>query len=302
MPVITEDLIEDPPAEEVEAEVFSEEVSEEADAADGGEAVEGEVEQEDGDELVVTIEGEETQEDEPTAGAPDWVKTTRERNRQLAGENKSLKRRLQELEGGQQPEAPIVVGDKPTMESVDFDADEFAEALEAWHGRKLKADEQQAKREAAQKAEADAWAKRLESYAQAKTKLRASDFDEAEAAVQDALSQTQQGLLVVAGKDAAASIVYALHKNPRRLRSLAAISDPVEFAAEVGELRKAVKVETRTKTAPAPERRISGSAPGAVSRGLDEKRLNDLREKAYASGDMTEYLREKERFNARKRA
>ncbi len=120
--------------------------------------------------------------------------------------------------------------------------------------------------------------------------------------MQDALSQTQQGLLVVAGKDAAASIVYALHKNPRRLRSLAAITDPVEFAAEVGELRKAVKVETRTKTAPAPERRISGSAPGAVSRGLDEKRLNDLREKAYASGDMTEYLREKERFNARKRA
>lgn len=300
MPIESE-LIEDPPIEDATEDVASEEVEQVEVESEVEAGAEGDEAAEDADELVVTIDGE-VEEAEP-AGAPDWVKNTRERNRHLVGENRALKKRLEALEGGQQAETPVVVGEKPTMESVDFDADKYSEALDAWHDRKRKAEEQQAKREQAQKAEADAWAKRLEGYAQAKSKIKAADYGEAETAVQDALTQTQQGLLVVAGKDAAASIVYALHKNPRRLRSLAALTDPVEFAAEVGELRKAVKIETRTKQPPEPERRIGGSAPaGAVSRSLDEKRLNDLRDKAYASGDMTEYLREKERFNARKRA
>lgn len=294
---------------------------EDADSDDLGESSEDsadDVSDEEGhdeNEVLVSIDGDEDNADDDRR-APDWIKATRERNKALNTENRTLRRKLAELESGAKAgavQAPVVVGEKPkrpTMESVDYDSDKLDQAiekydrdLEAWHDRKREADAQTAEAESAQQAERDAWNKRLQGYAQAKARLSVPDYDDAESVVQDALSETQQGVLIVAaGKDAAPAIVYALSKRPNRLRELASITDPVEFAAEVGELRKTVKVERKSKAAPEPERKLRGNATGAVSRSLDQKRLDDLREKAYASGDMTAYFEAKQKYEARKRA
>jgi len=240
--------------------------------------------------LVVTI-GEESppSDEEEQRSAPEWLRELRKRNRELTRENRELKAR--------QVPAPetVKVGDKPTLEGCDFDAERFETELIAWTSRKRVAEEQAEKtRKAQEQAEAD-WQARLHTYrtAAAELKAKAKDFDDAEESVKSIFSVVQQGVML-SGADKPEILVYALGKNPKKAAELASISDPVKFAFAVAKLETQLKVQPR-KAAPLPERAVRGSAPALSA----DSTLEKLREQASQTGDFTKVAAYKRQMRAK---
>jgi hypothetical protein len=243
------------------------------------------------DEVVVTIgDTAPPQEEEEIAKAPEWVRELRKTNRELARENRELKK--SQLEKTQVAEA-AVLGPKPTMADpeIDYDAVKFEAALMKWNDQKRTVDNEAAQRQAAEQKSQDAWAARLKDYGEAKVKLKVKDFAEAEAVALEALTQVQQGI-VVQGAENSALVIYALGKNPEKLKELNAITDPVKFAFAVAKLEKDLKLTTR-KAPPPPEKVVTGSAPKS---GVVDSQLERLRTEAEKTGDYTKvtaYKRQK---------
>lgn len=240
------------------------------------------------DEVVVSIGDEQPQPEEAEHRAPEWVRELRQKNREQA-------RRIRELEQAQSRQQPAKpAGQKPTLESCDFDADRFERELTAWHERKQAEEAEERKQREAEEAAARAWQAKLKGYADAKAALKVPDFEDAEAVALEHLSQVQQGV-IVNGADNAALLVYALGRNPQRAKELAAIADPVKFAFAVAKLETQLKVTPR-KPATLPEKTVAGgSAPGTT---LAAQRLDDLRRKAEASGDYSAYFAAKRKLKA----
>lgn len=254
-------------------------------AAEDAPAGERSSEQDEPGEVAVTFGDEPApQPEEEQNKAPEWVRELRKANREKD-------RRIRELESrlaapAQQPQA-VVVGEKPTLAGCDYDADVFEQKLSDWTDRKRQADEASRKQqEQAQQAQ-QAWQAKRQSYDAEKAEFRAKypAFDEAEEAVKDALSETQQGLILHAIKSRAA-LVAALGASPKKLKELAGIADPILFTASIAVLEKELKVTPR-KTAPLPERQIRASAPGGLA---PSARLEELRSKAEKTGDYSAYL------------
>ena len=82
-------------------------------------------------------------------------------------------------------------------------------------------------------------------------------------------------------------MIYALGKNPKKAKELAAIADPVKFAFAVAKLEAQLKVTNRKPSPPPPERVISGT--GRVSGAVDST-LERLREEAARTGDMSKVV------------
>lgn len=208
--------------------------------------------------------------------------------RKLRAEIRDRDARLAELA---KPSAPQVVevGEKPTLESCDYDEDTFETALDAWKDRKRQAEE--AKTQAQRDAQANqaAWAEEMADFGRKKAALKVRDFEAAEEEVVAGLSQTQQAIVIKASSDAA-KVIYALGKHPAKLATLAAIQDPIKFAVAVSKLEGTLKVTTGNRTAPAPEGIVRGSAP--ISRQTD-KHLQRLEAEAERTGDRTEVVRYK---------
>lgn len=227
--------------------------------------------------------------------APQWVRDLRKSDREKA---KRIRELEQQVAAGKQPQqqpAQIVVGDKPTLEGCDFDAESYADKLVAWNDRKRQADEQVAQARQEQETAQAAWQQKLNGYSAAKTALKVPDFDDAEAVVLEKLSKTQQAILISGAKSHAA-LIYALGKNPAQLQKLAAIKDPVEYAFAAARLEGELKVVPR-KNPPAPERQVRSSA-GSSSIDSTEARLE---KEADASGDRSNliaYRRQKRRQQA----
>jgi hypothetical protein len=284
------------PTEEVEEIAAVEE--EQVEGQEGADA-EGEQQPEaEADEVVVTIGDDPAPEEEeiPATAAP-WIKDLRKRNQETVKENRELKKKLEALQAAPADKL-VTIGEKPTLESCEYDTDKFEQELEQWHEAKRKVSEQERKKqEAGAKAQA-AWQATLESYSKRKSELKVSDYEEAEFAAQEVLSVTQQGV-ILSGADNPALVVYALGKNPKKAQELAAISDPVKFAFAVAKLEKDMKVTPR-KTAPLPESTVRGNA--RVSAGVDST-LERLRAEADRTGDRTKvasYMKQQQA--AKKRA
>ena len=246
---------------------------------------------EESDETVVTIGDETPPEDEAElAKAPEWVKELRKNHRETQRQLREANEKLAAVSGAELK--PAALGEKPTLESCDYDASKFESELTSWHQRKLAADEEARKRQDDEKTAKAAWQAKLDAYGQAKAKLKVKDVDEVEAVVQEVLSTTQQGV-ILQGAENPALLVYALGKNPKKAKELAAIKDPVKFAFAVAKLETQLKVTTRK--APAPEEKISGSGP--ISGSVDSQ-LARLRSDAEKTGDYTkvnEYKRQKKK-------
>jgi hypothetical protein len=196
------------------------------------------------------------------------------------------------------PVGPKPVGPKPKLEDHDYDTDRYETALESWYAQKAAADK--AEREAQKQAEEaqKAWQAKLDGYGKAKADLKVRDYDEAEHTVMETLNVTQQGV-VLQGAENPALVVYALGKNPKKAKELAALTDPVKFAFAVAKLEAQLKVTPRTK-APAPERVLpAGTAP--VSGGSDST-LERLREEAARTGDLTKVHAYKQQLKAKAQA
>lgn len=275
------DVVEELETEEVE-EVESPEV-EESEEETETEAEEEETEEADEEEgeLVIEIEGESpTPEEGENEKAPGWVKELRKTARATQKENKALKERLNALEKPAE-EKRVVLGEKPTMESSDYDAEKFAADIGKWYEKKEVTDKQDKADEAKKGEQEKAWNTVLASYDEKKESLNVRDYATAEELVQESLSVQQQGM-ILNGADNSALVVYALGKNPNKAKEFAEIKDPVKFAFAVAKFEGKLKVGNR-KVKVTPEKKLSGS--GSVSQG--NSKLDKLRAEAAKTGDYT---------------
>lgn len=261
------------PSIEAENEIVTEDHSEEATET---------VETEGSDEEVSVSIGEASPASEKELEAPEWVKDLRKQHRELAKRNRELEEQLKQVAP---QKAPTQLGEKPTLESCDYDGDKFEAELTSWHERKRKIEDEVRQRENEVENQKKAWQTTVATYESAKGSLKVKDFSDAEDFVKDTLSVTQQGIILQGAKDAAL-VVYALGKNPAKAQELAAIKDPIKFAFEVARLEKDLKVST--KKAPPPEKVVrTGGTP--IS-GNAERTLERLREEAAKTGNYSKVI------------
>jgi len=236
----------------------------------------------DEDEVVISI-GEESPPQEEETRAPKWV-------RELRKSNREKERQIRELEAKLNATAtetkPVALSAKPTLESCDYDSDEYENKLAAWYEQKREYDAAEANAAAQRDAEAKEWQDKLDSYAKAKASLKVRDYEDAEAFALDTFNVTQQGI-VLQGSENPAHLIYALGKSQKRAKELASINDPVKFAFAVAKLETQLKVTNR-KAAAAPERTIT-SGGGRISGSVDST-LERLREEALKTGDLSKVM------------
>lgn len=232
------------------------------------------------EEVVVSI-GEEPEQVEEQA--PGWVNELRKQNREM-------KRQLKEREQATQTNR-VKLGPRPKLEDFAYDTAQYDVATDAWHDQKRSADAEAAIAKNSQDAAQKDWQSRQAFYTESKAALKYADVDEAEDVVRDALSVTQQGM-IMQGADNPGLLVYALGTSPAKLRELAAIKDPVKFAFKVAKMETQVTTSPRKPTAVPDKTPIGNSSPSASGNGNLEK----LRETAEKSGDYTAYFSEKRRI------
>lgn len=243
------------------------------------------------EEVIVTIGDEKPAEEEEQA--PDWVRDLRRKNREDQKRIRELEAKLQQA----QPQQAVPrLGPKPTLEGMDYDSQKYEAALEQWYSQKRQVDEFQSRVKQAEQQQMQAWQAKLEAYGAAKQSLKVRDYDDAEATVQESLNTVQQGVLLQ-GADNPAMVVYALGKNPKKAKELAAITDPVKFAFAVAKLEAQLKVAPK-KTPPPPEGAIRSTAPisGTVDSNLDR-----LRAEAERTGDYSKVFKYRQQLKAKGR-
>lgn len=266
-----------------------------ADNADEGEGNEGgdQNDEEADDSVVVTIGEEPPPTEDDQNHAPEWVRELRKANREDKKRIRELEEQLRAAKGDD-GHKPVTLGPKPTLETFDYDAEKYEEALASWYEQKRVVEEQKAKAKAETEAQEKEWQAKLESYGKAKASLKVKDFEDAEVNVQELLSSTQQGI-ILQGAENSALVIYALGKNPAKLKELAAITDPVKYAFAVSKLETQLKVTQRK--APPPERTVRGT--GSMSGAVDST-LERLRTEAEKTGDYTKVVQYRKQLKAKK--
>jgi uncharacterized membrane protein len=233
------------------------------------------------DDVVVSIAGEEPDEEDKQP-APQWVRDVRKKNRELQRENRELQDRIKAAN----PVEQVALGTKPTLETCDFDTNVYESQLEQWYNRKREVEDRERVIRQQQETEQQAWNQKVNNYAAGKQSFGATDYDEAEAVVNDTFSIAQQGILLQ-GSENPVQLIYALGKNPKKAKELAELKDPVQFSFAVAKLETRITVEKKKSTPPPPERRVSGT--GAMSGTVDSS-LERLRAEAAKTGDFTKVL------------
>ena len=250
------------------------------DEVDEGEPEE-EAESEEPDEIVVSIDGEEPPPQEEQA-APEWVRELRREHRELKKRNRELESRVSQ---SAETNPAVTLGAKPSLENLDYDTEKYEQSLADWYERKRLVDDQQSQARRSEEEQQQAWNAKLEGYVEAKTKLKVRDYDDAEEVAQQMFNVVQQGV-VIQGAENPALVIYALGKNPKKAKELAAIDDPVKFAFAVAKLESNLKIGNR-KAATQPERTVSATAS---SSGAVDSTLERLREEAARTGNMDKVM------------
>ena len=242
---------------------------------------EDKAESEDSDEIIVAIDGEESPPQEEQA-APEWVRELRREHRELKKRNRELESRVSQ---STETNPVVTLGAKPSLEALDYDTEKYEQSLADWYERKRLVDDQQAKARRSEEEQQRAWNAKLEGYVEAKTKLKVRDYDDAEEVAQQVFNVVQQGVMIQ-GAENPALVIYALGKNPKKAKELAAIDDPVKFAFAVAKLESQLKISNR-KAATKPEKTFSATAP---ARGAVDSTLERLREEASKTGNMDKVM------------
>lgn len=268
-------------------EVVDEDEDTEADETKGED--EGEVAESDDDEeeagLVVSLGDDDEDEDEDQSPV---IRSMREKLR-------DQKKRIKELEANAENETAdaVQLGEKPTLESVDYDSDKFEAALLEWNEKKRKSDADKQVQAERQEAMQKHYDERLASYQTAKQSLGARGFEDAEDAVRETLSTAQQSIIVANAKQPAI-LVYALGKNPDMMKELAEQPDLASFAFRLGQIESGMKVTGMNKK-PAPEKRLQGRSQAPAS---GSKKLEQLRSEAEKTGDYSKVTRYKKELRS----
>jgi hypothetical protein len=242
---------------------------------------EDKAESEDSDEIIVAIDGEEPPPQEEQA-APEWVRELRREHRELKKRNRELESRVSQ---STETNPVVTLGAKPSLEALDYDTEKYEQSLADWYERKRLVDDQQTQARRSEEEQQRAWNAKLEGYVEAKTKLKVRDYDDAEEVAQQLFNVVQQGVMIQ-GAENPALVIYALGKNPKKAKELAAIDDPVKFAFAVAKLESQLKISNR-KAATKPEKTFSATAP---ARGAVDSTLERLREEASKTGNMDKVM------------
>lgn len=217
--------------------------------------------------------------------------------RKLRDEIRKRDERLATLERGQQPQK-IEVGDKPTLETCEYDEAKFEAALDAWKERKAEVEQADAHAQKQTQVQQARFAEKLGDFGRQKTALAARDFEAAEDVVVSTLSQVQQAIVVKAAENSAA-VIYALGRHPQKLATLSAIDDPIEFTAALVKLEGTLKVTKRTRTPPEVDTPARGSAPLSQT---SDKELERLETEAAKTGDRSKVIAHKRKLKSKARS
>lgn len=243
------------------------------------------------EEDVITIGDEDAP--PPEEKAPDWVRKVRQDNREIKKENRDLRKQLES-----QGSVDQTAGPKPTLEGCDYDNAQFEQKLIAWHEKKAEADRKQVAEDAEQARQNADWQKNLDDYGEKKAALNVHDFEDAEEIAKETLSQTQQGIIVAAAENSAV-VMYALGKNPKRAKELAAIKNPVKFTAAMAKLEAQMKI-TKRKPSAQPEGVVKNSGGASIQTTGSDSELDRLREEAKESGDYSKVHAYKKQMSTQK--
>lgn len=200
--------------------------------------------------------------------APEWVKNTR-------NENRELKRQLRELQKQQGQPEQQVLREKPTAFDHDFDEDAYAEDLEQWLTEKQQVD-------AKVQAEQQKYQQYDERYVNDVNamKAKAPDYDEIEQSIVDTLPTSKQAMLKML-VDNPAKMVYALGKSPNKLQALSELDD-IQFAKQIVLMEQSMSTVKRNPNKPKPK---SHSLEGAAGGG--DTKLAKLEAEAERTGDRS---------------
>lgn len=259
------------------------------------EEVEGEAPDDDL-ELVVTLDGAAPAPEEEVESAPTWVKDLRKRQRELERENRDLRAKVSVASGAEN--APLILPKKPKLDDdgIDYDSEKYEAELEKWYEKKREVDDHEQKKAIEKEREQKSWQEKLDGYAAAKSKVKVPDFEDAEEVALSGLSSTQQGI-IVAGCESPALVIYAIGKNPEKLKELAEIKDPIKFTFAISKLENTMKVTKKTPAAQ-PERMPAASSGKAV--GTTDRNLERLRDEAEKTGDYSKVIQYKKQLKAKK--
>lgn len=251
------------------------ELTEEVDQPEIEETDEEQPETEDGDdELVISLDGEEAAPEPENSTVRQMREALRKKDAELA-----------ELRKANAPK-PVEVGPKPTLESCDYDEERFENELTVWHGAKRKADEEAEAFAKQQEAVNATWAEASTRYKARAAEIAAPDFDDAQDAIDKALTPALSPVILKAARDPAV-FVLAMHRNPAKLAELSKAKDAIELAAAVARMEGAIKVTS--KKAPAVDRPLNGST-GAATATTYEKQLEKLEKEAAKTGDRSKLI------------
>ena len=206
--------------------------------------------------------------------APEWVKNTR-------NENRELKRQLRELQKQQGQPEQQALREKPTLDAHEYDSDAYEQDVQQWFVEKQQHDVQVQAEQQKYKQYHDRYKTDVDAI-----KEKAPDYDEVELSVVDVLSNSQQGLLQMAVENPA-RMVYALGKNsPAQLEKLSKLND-VQFVKQIALLEQQMtsKSKSRNPNKPKPKtHEIEGAAGGA------DTRLAKLEAEAAKTGDRSKVI------------
>ena len=268
-------------------------VEEELNTLDAEEVATEEVEEVEVDEVQTENEEAEAIEDEEEVvytfgegSPPEEEEVNEEVPKKLRAEIRERNKRIKELEAAvaetKPKEKEPTLGAKPTLADSDYDEEVFANNLDKWYEDKKAYDEKQREVETQKQAEQRAWEEKLTNYTESRSKVKAPDYEDAEATVMETFNEVQQGM-IIQGADNAAALVYALGKNPTKAKELASIKDPVKFAWEASKLEGSMKTMKRKPTSK-PEKTVKGSA---TLSGSTDGTLDRLRAEAAKTGEFS---------------
>ncbi len=212
----------------------------------------------------------------------------------MRSENRDLKDKLEALEKAGKADDETALGAEPTLEDFDFDSGKHIAAIRAYDARKATIDAKAKDAQTERDSQSQAYDVRLTEYQEGRADFDADSFDEAEGAVRDALSETQQTIIIRAFGSKAAPLIRGLGQDEKRLKEIAGISDPVSFTVAVTRLEAAMKVSQR-KPKTVPETPVKGNATAPVS---GDKTLQKLREEAAKTNDYSKVTAHKRMLKA----
>lgn len=207
--------------------------------------------------------------------APNWAKQLRQRQKELARENRQLKTQQQQAA---QYEPEVFNDQFPELEDpdVEFDPAKLKAKVLNWTEKKAKFETSQSSKKAEFEQMQTRYSERLTDYQSKKVTLQKqfNDYDKAEAAVISEVPRDVQNAILLYAEDPSLIVLAAGRNKEVRDKLTKLQNDPVALGVEIGRLSKMVKVSSKPKPTiePAPTVR----APAGKPIPADEKRFREL--------------------------